>query len=364
MTFLKNILFLSLRVPAGAAKSNRIVAVAMYPMVKESYQIYFDLMEIMGILIDRFMELEVQDCVRIREIFSRLSKQFAELDVCYRWCKSVGIARSSEYPEVEKITTKKLEVMEEFIRDKSALASRKQKQEHEAVIVELKSPEVEEIEDMNSIKALPAPESAAGVSEEEEKPTKQEKTNEEDPPDFLNLREDSVKPEDHGNKLALALFDGGAAAPPQWEAFTAEETSVDWETALVQSTSNLSSQSTTLGGGFDQLLLDALYQHPSQPANGLGFTGSASSVANPHGQRLLALPAPMAATGGDDPFAASLGVEPPAYVRMSDMEKKQQLLVEEQMMWQQYAKDGMQGQLGLARLPQNPYTVIGYQQRF
>ncbi|CAA6660363.1 unnamed protein product [Spirodela intermedia] len=359
--------------PTGAAKNSRIVAIALYPMVKESYQIYFDLIEIMGILIDRFMELEVADCVKVHEIFSRISKQFEELDKCYKWCKTVGIARSSEYPDVEKITPKKLEVMEEFIRDKSALASRKLKQVDDAA-VETKPAEETEY-DINSIKALPAPESAGEVVVElvevvvgGEEVTKPEKP-EEEPADFLNLGAEAVKPEEHGDQLALALFDGGAtdaAAPPKWEAFTSEE-NADWETALVQSASSLSTQKAALGGGFDQLLLDAMYQHQPPAGNALGFTGSASSMAVPQGQPLLALPAPLAPTGalaGGDPFAASLVVEPPAYVRISDMEKKQHLLVEEQIMWQQYAKEGMRGQLELARLQQNPYPMGGHQQRF
>ncbi|CBI20038.3 unnamed protein product, partial [Vitis vinifera] len=113
--------FLACR-PTGEAKSNRVVLVALYPIVKESFQIYYDITEIMGILIERFMELEVQDCVKVHEIFYRVLKQFDELDSFYTWCRSTGIARSSEYPEVEKIALKKLDLMDEFIRDKAALA--------------------------------------------------------------------------------------------------------------------------------------------------------------------------------------------------------------------------------------------------
>ncbi|XP_078434746.1 putative clathrin assembly protein At1g03050 [Wolffia australiana] len=360
--------FLACR-PTGAAKSNRIVAVALYPMVKESYQIYFDLTEMMGIFIDRFMELQVSDCVRVHEIFARLSKQLEELDLFYAWCKKSGIARTSEYPDVEKITPKKLAVMEEFIREKSALASRKKKP------VE---PEPEPIPepDMNSIKALPAPEIIVEVpaetitvvpceEDEEEEEKKQEAQLEKEPADFLNLWEDALKPEEHDNQLALALFDGGGAgeggATLKWEAFTTEEPD-SWETALVQSASSLPDQKPVLGGGFDQLLLDAMYHHAPTAANAGEFTGSASSVSLPQAQRLLALPAAAPAAG--DPFAASLAVAPPSYVQISDMGKKQQFLVEEQMMWQQYAIDGMQGQLGLARLQQNPHPMGGYQQRF
>jgi hypothetical protein len=80
------------------------------------------------------------------------------------------------------------------------------------------------------------------------------------------------------------------------------------------------------------------------------MSGSASSVAllPGHGAAapVLMLPAPdgtVQAVGGD-PFAASLAVPPPSYVQMAEMERKQQLLVQEQQMWAQYRQGGMQGQ--------------------
>nr|POE62708.1 putative clathrin assembly protein [Quercus suber] len=89
----------------GEAKTNWVVIVALYPIVKESFQIYYDIAEIMVILVDRFMEQEVHDCVKIYEMFCRVCKQFEELDLFYGWCKGIG------YTKIEKITPKKLEVM-------------------------------------------------------------------------------------------------------------------------------------------------------------------------------------------------------------------------------------------------------------
>ncbi|XP_042494013.1 putative clathrin assembly protein At4g02650 [Macadamia integrifolia] len=371
--------FLACR-PTGEAKHNRVVTVALYPVVKESFQIYFDIAEIMGILIDRFMELQVPDCVRVQEIFARLGKQFEELDSFYCWCKQVGICRSSEYPEIEKITPKKLEVMDEFIRDKSALAQMKRASPQNNLIVheekdsKEQEPTVEEEEeDMSNIKALPPPE---GFQEEEAKADEEKEETKEDPipttqqeGDLLNLHDDTVTTEQQGDKLALALFDGGAAPcssqTPAWEAFNMEE-SGDWETALVQSASHLSNQPTSLAGGFDKLLLDGMYQQSASNAaataaqSAYGGTGSASSVVMTGKPAMLALPAPpvngVTPTGlNADPFAASLAVAPPPYVQMSELEKKQKLLMEEQLLWQRYQRDGMQGQLGLTKLQQNPY---------
>ena len=54
----------------------------------------------MVILVDRFMEQEVHDCVKIYEMFCQVCKQFDELDLFYGWCKGIG------YTEIKKITPK------------------------------------------------------------------------------------------------------------------------------------------------------------------------------------------------------------------------------------------------------------------
>ncbi|KAJ0011159.1 hypothetical protein Pint_32893 [Pistacia integerrima] len=368
----------------SSAKSNRVVIVALYPVVKESFHIYYDITEILGILIDRFMELEINDSVKVYEIFCRISKQYDELDLFYGWCKTVGIARSSEYPEVEKITPKKLELMDEFIRDKSALAQNKKPMSPELKNHEQEEAEkeaettTEEKESMDTIKALPPPESfycefpdeTEEPKEKEKEIIKEEKNTAQLEGDLLNLANDSVTTEEHGDKLALALFDGnapfGPAPTPGWEAF--HEDTADWETALVQSASNLSHQQASLGGDFDMLLLDGMYQQGTTAAAMVASpaTGSSSSVALGSIGRpaMLALPATPSTTQGTksnaDPFEASDAVAPPPYVQMSDLEKKQKLLVEEQLMWQQYARDGMQGQLGMAKLQPNSWNMGGY----
>ncbi|KAI3445695.1 hypothetical protein Pfo_002360 [Paulownia fortunei] len=354
--------FLACR-PTGAAKDNRVVSVALYPIVKESFQLCYDITEIMGVLIDRFMQLEVPDMVKVFEIFCRVSKQYDELDAFYVWCKTVGIARSSEYPDVEKITQKKLDMMDDYIHEKSAMT-----QNRRAGSAEPKPKPVEEVreeepeQDMNAIKALPPPEGFVEETENEEEQKeeakeveepKEEKAKTQEVGDLLNLGGDAPSTQEQGDKLALALFDGGPAttAPDStttpWEAFK-ESSGGDWEMALVQSASHLSNQKASLPGGFDKLILDGMYQQGATAqavaSSGLVATGSASSVALGN------------SSANTDPFAASLAIAPPPYVQMSELEKKQRLLVEEQVMWQQYARDGMQGQVGLAKVQQqNPY---------
>ncbi|KAL9440387.1 hypothetical protein AB3S75_019115 [Citrus x aurantiifolia] len=85
---------------------------------------------------------------------------------------------------------------------------------------------------------------------------------------------------------------------------------------------------------------------------------------------VLALPAPdgtVQTVGNNDPFAASLTVPPPSYVQMAEMERKQQFLVQEQQLWQQYGRDGMQGQVALGKIAggsgyygPNPQSMMPY----
>ncbi|KAK2405928.1 putative clathrin assembly protein [Trifolium repens] len=346
--------------PTGKAKTHRIVIVALYPIVKESFLIYHDMTQILGIFIDRFIEMEVQECSKVYDIFCRVGKQYDELDLFYSWSKSIGIARSSEYPEIERVTTKKLELIDQFIKDKTKKLNTQEKE------IE-KNEESELEEDINEIKALPPPEgfneepTEEVVNEEiEQKQDQKEEKIVQTEVDLLDLGDIIVTKQDYDeNKLALALFDGelpttsnNSTQALPWHAF--DDVS-DWETTLVQSSSNLPNQKPSLGGGFDTLLLDSMYQHA--PTSMQGVNGY---------RTMLALPAPTTSRNGfEDPFAASLVVAPPAYVQMTEIEKRQRLLAEEQAMWQQFATSGMQGHVGFTtqQQPSNLY-MGGYQQNY
>ncbi|KAJ4707881.1 hypothetical protein OWV82_017924 [Melia azedarach] len=370
--------FLSCR-PTGLAKNDRMVLIALYPMVKESFQIYADICEVLAVLLDKFFDMEYTDCVKAFDAYASAAKQIDELIAFFNWCKDTGVARSSEYPDVQRITSKLLETLEEFVRDRAKRPKSPERKELEAPPVE------EPVQDMNEIKALPAPESFTPPPPEPEPEPEPEPQKPQATEDLVNLRDDGVTADDQGNRLALALFNGPPAnnGNGSWEAFhsngepqvtsawqtpAAEPGKADWELALVETASHLSKQKATLGGGFDPLLLTGMYdqgmvrQHVST-AQLSG--GSASSVALPGPGKsatpVLALPAPdgTVQTVNQDPFAASLSVPPPSYVQIADMEKKQQLLVQEQQVWQQYSRDGMQGQASLAKLTGTGYYNAG-----
>ncbi|KAJ0248190.1 clathrin assembly protein [Hirschfeldia incana] len=354
--------FLNLR-PTGLAKNGRMVLIALYPVVRESFKLYTDICEVLAVLLDKFFDMEYTDCVKAFDAYASAAKQIDELIAFYSWCKESGVGRSSEYPEVQRITSKLLETLEEFVRDRAKRGKSPERKEIEP------PPTVEQEEeaepDMNEIKALPPPENYTPPPPPE--PAKPQYTE-----DLVDLREDGVTgDDDQENKFALALFAGPPGSNGKWEAFSsdgvtsawqnpaAEPGKADWELALVETASNLEKQRAALGGGFDSLLLNGMYDQGvvRQHVSTSQLTGgSASSVALPlpgkTNTRVLALPAPdgTVAKVNQDPFAASLTIPPPSYVQMAEMEKKQYLLSQEQQLWQQYQREGMRGQASLAKM--------------
>ncbi|KAJ4950558.1 hypothetical protein NE237_027390 [Protea cynaroides] len=381
--------FLACR-PTGMAKNNRIVLIALYPIVKESFQLYVEISEILAVLLDKFFDMEETDCVKSFEAYASAAKQIDELVAFYGWCKDTGIGRSSEYPDVQMITDKLLETLEQFMRDR---ARRPKSPERIREDPPPRAQEEEAAPNMNEIKALPPPEwYTPEPPQPEPKPQAPPQASPQAPPtarvrqDLVDLRDDGKSAEEQGNSLALALFsepvngnangsweafpsDGTAGQPEvtsAWQTPAAEPGKADWELALVETASNLSKQKATLGGGFDPLLLNGMYDQGAvrqHMATAQLTGGSASSVALPGLGKsttpVLALPAPdgTVQTVGQDPFAASMNFPPPSFVQMADMEKKQQLVVQEQLLWQQYARDGMRGQVGLAKISGAGYVA-------
>lgn len=369
--------------PTGAAKTNRLVQIALYPVVRESFLLYNDIRDGLAILFDAFFDMEQRDCAKVFDMFNRAAKQISELVAYYAFCKALGVCRSSEYPAVEKTSEEMLETMEDFVKNRSD--SRRPKSPEPRPRSPPRDPSElaeEEAYEVNGMKALPAP-PLKDVPEPETKVTNFPKPVGND--DLINVNDPAISSEEHGDRLALALFSGKeSTVTTKWEAFSATEdqgtansTSTNgaagWELALVESGSDLSRKpnGNKLAGGFDNLLLDSMYDQAvdrQKFASATAPSGSASSVAMPGRSQssFLALPAPPVAgqAGTEDPFAASVCVPPPAYVQMSDLKQKQQLLVHEQQQWQQYQQDGMRGYNGLMKFPNNPYFTPFQQNAF
>lgn len=361
--------------PTGAAKNTRMVLVAVYLLVRDGFRLYADIFDALKYLLDCFLELDYGFSVEAFDAYVNAAKMIDSLNGFFDWVKDVGLVRSSEFPEVQNISDHLLGSLEGILREK-ANRPKITKEGREGSFSHMKDEKEEEEVSMNEMKALPPPEnhktSPIPHPQPLHKPQNQEAAEE-----LVNLRDDGVSADQEGNKLALALFsapgsatpngewvdfaaDGEAKVSSAWESPAAESGKADWEMVLVESASNLSMQQAELGGGFDPLLLNGMYDQGTvkQHTNASEMSGgSASSVAMPgmsrSGAQVLALPAPdgsVQPVGQKDPFAASLLVPPPAYVQIADMERKQQLLVQEQQLWQQYASTGMQGQLALAKI--------------
>lgn len=59
MGYLQRLLdqFLACR-PTGLAKNSRMILIAFYPVVRESFQLYADICEVLALLLDKFFDME------------------------------------------------------------------------------------------------------------------------------------------------------------------------------------------------------------------------------------------------------------------------------------------------------------------
>ncbi|CAM0958399.1 unnamed protein product [Alopecurus aequalis] len=368
--------FLACR-PTGAARRSRVVLVTLCPVVAESARLYDDLAEVLAVLLDRFFDMGYAECVKAFEAYVSAARLVDDLLAFYSWCDDAGVVRSSDFPEVKRIDDKLLQTLEQFVRERGkALMSQASPPTPQTLQERARSLEEEpaaEYDNMNGIKALPAPEHFRGAPParvEPAKPFAAPVARAPEQSDLVDLREPAATADEQGNKFALALFSGAPAAngadsgwvafpsdddapkamSSAWQTPAAEPGKADWELALVETASNLSRQAPAMGGGLDPLLLHGMYDQGTarhHVSAQVSASGSASSVALLPAAPFLALPGPEGTVVGGDPFAASLAVPPPSYVQMAEMERKQELLAQEQRMWAHYRQGGMQGQAGL-----------------
>ncbi|KAF3443404.1 hypothetical protein FNV43_RR13086 [Rhamnella rubrinervis] len=110
--------------PTGAAKTNRLVLISLYAVVKETFDLYRDISDGLALLLDSFFHLPYQSCVNAFQSCVRASKQFEELSDFFNLCKSIGVGRTSEYPSVQKISGELIETLQEFLKDQASFPGR------------------------------------------------------------------------------------------------------------------------------------------------------------------------------------------------------------------------------------------------
>ncbi|PIA53222.1 hypothetical protein AQUCO_00900066v1 [Aquilegia coerulea] len=106
--------------PTGAAKTNRLVQISLYAIVRETFDLYRDISDGLALLLDSFFHLQYQCCQDAYQACIKSSQHFEELSKFYTVCKDIGVGRSSEYPSVQKISDELIDTLQEFLKDKSS----------------------------------------------------------------------------------------------------------------------------------------------------------------------------------------------------------------------------------------------------
>ncbi|OMP03502.1 ENTH/ANTH/VHS superfamily protein [Corchorus capsularis] len=109
--------------PMGSAQGNRLVQVSFYAVARESFDLYRDISDGLGLLLDSFFHLQHQSCVNAYQYCLKATKQFEELSSFYDFCKSHGIGRTSEYPSVQRISDELMDTLHEFLKDQASFPS-------------------------------------------------------------------------------------------------------------------------------------------------------------------------------------------------------------------------------------------------
>ncbi|XP_070033254.1 clathrin coat assembly protein AP180-like [Nicotiana tomentosiformis] len=116
--------------PTGAAKMNRLVQIALYAVVQESFDLYKDISDGLALVLDSFFHLPYQSCVNAFQTCVKAAKQFEEIGAFYSVCKSIGVGRTSEYPSVQTISEELIETLQEFLKDQSSFPAHTQSKPH------------------------------------------------------------------------------------------------------------------------------------------------------------------------------------------------------------------------------------------
>ncbi|KAL4380210.1 clathrin coat assembly protein AP180-like [Arachis hypogaea] len=111
--------------PTGSAKGNRVVQVSLYAVLLESFDLYRDISDGIGVVLDSFFHLPYAyaACVAAYKACDKSCKQFEELSAFYGFCKGIGIGRSYEYPTVQKVSRVLMETLQEFLEDQASFST-------------------------------------------------------------------------------------------------------------------------------------------------------------------------------------------------------------------------------------------------
>ncbi|XP_010438819.1 PREDICTED: putative clathrin assembly protein At4g25940 [Camelina sativa] len=321
--------------PEVTAYSNYLIQYALALVLKESFKIYCAINDGIINLVDMFFEMSRHDAVKALNIYKRAGEQAAKLADFYEYCKGLELARNFQFPTLRQPPPSFLVTMEDYIKEAPQSGSVQKKLEYQEKDEEEQQEEEEqcaqpeepaEAENENTEGEQPLIQEEEKIEEEEAKPSFLIDTD-----DLLGLSEINPKAteiEDR-NALALAIYPPGQEAPGPSNSLSLIETGGSgWELALVTPQNNNNNPrptpNTKLAGGFDNLLLDSLYEDDSarrqiQLTNaGYGHGGTDTSAA---------APPPNPFEMQQDPFAMSNNIAPPTNVQMAMQQQQQQQMM-------------------------------------
>ncbi|CAA7062434.1 unnamed protein product [Microthlaspi erraticum] len=330
--------------PEGAAYSNYLIQYALALVLKESFKIYCAINDGIINLVDMFFEMTKHDAVKALNIYKRAGQQAENLAEFYDYCKGLELARNFQFPTLRQPPPSFLATMEEYIKEAPQSGSVQKKLEYQEKEEEEEQQEEEQPEEPAEEENQNEMESDQPLIEEEEEP-EEEKEEEEvkpspliDTDDLLGLHE--INPQaaeiEQRNALALAIYPPGQEpSGPSNSLSLIEAGGSGWELALVTPQNNNNNNNnprptiaTKLGGGFDNLLLDSLYEDDTarrqiQLTNaGYGFGATATAAEPPSSN-----PNPFGMQ--QDPFAMSNHMAPPTNVQMA-MQQQQMMMMNHQ----------------------------------
>lgn len=108
--------------PAGTATVHRLVQIALYTVVRESFDLYRGVSEGLALVLGSFFQLQPWTCVGTYRACAKAAQQFEDLEAFYCLCMRIGVGRAQEYPVVQKISMTNLAIFNEFLQTNKATA--------------------------------------------------------------------------------------------------------------------------------------------------------------------------------------------------------------------------------------------------
>ncbi|KAM2039532.1 hypothetical protein ACFX1T_012962 [Malus domestica] len=326
--------------PEGTAYNNYLIQYALALILKESFKIYCAINDGIINLVDMFFDMSRHDAVKALDIYKRAGQQAEALADFYECCKGLDLARTFQFPTLRQPPPSFLATMEEYIKEAPESGSVNRRLEYQETDEQPQRPE-EPPPPPEPEKQEEKVEEPLAKTEEEPQPKEEEV---EPPPlistediDLLGLREINPKAAEieECNALALAIVPQGNEQK-SGASFNDFAGTSGWELALVTTPSNHTSQAPQdrkLAGGFDNLLLNSLYEDEGArrqlQLQNAGYGYGTTSLQNPFEQ---AAQQPV-----QDPFAMSNSIAPPTNVQMALMaqQQHQQIMQQQQQQHQQ-----------------------------